>query len=553
MTARILLTLGWLGLAAAPAMAGTFARAPLAPDLGLDALTRRVTREQLGKDLFGEPWAAVTLSHVDVYDRFPYVESRHFVIVSDPAWHRLVVGEVGRGFRAWDGAGGGLGALEAPRGLAVDDRDRVYVADAGRDRVLVLQAASTLGELTLTPVHAITGLSGPQGVAWSDGGTPFAPGDDVLFVAETGGNRVSAWALADGSARRLATLGGLGSGSGRFAGPLAVCVGRDAGASTAEVYVADAHNRRLVRLGFSGGRLEWRGEAPSGADAIPSLAADEWGNLYAAAPQQGLVRKFNARLEPVAELAEAGTRPRSLHVPFATVRDHRDGRTVRAGQPAALVLGDWHESSGLSRFELGVSVEGLVVTGGAVPEASLTLTDRARLALELRERVPAGGGWGGRLLARRDAGTFDAGHVRVALAPADLAMARDGVELELVAVATPLYAGGSPSRAAVGFRAEAGGLSLPAVAAVLPAWPNPTRDASNLRFALPAGGAPARLTLHDAGGRLVRRFPGPFAPGVNEVRWDGRDEAGRAVRPGLYFFQLEAGGTRLTRRLMVVR
>jgi hypothetical protein len=133
-------------------------------------------------------------------------------------------------------------------------------------------------------------------------------------------------------------------------------------------------------------------------------------------------------------------------------------------------------------------------------------------------------------------------------------MAKDGAALELVAVAMPLYAGGSASRAAVAFSAHAGGLALPATAAVLPAWPNPTRDASQLRFALPAAGATnARLSLHDAGGRLVRRFAGPFAAGVNEVRWDGRDEAGRAVRSGLYFFQLEAGGVRLTRRLVVVR
>lgn len=553
MTSRILLTLGWLGLAAAPVMADTFARAPLAPDLGLDALTRRVTREQLGRELFGDPWAAVTLSHVDLYDRFPYVESRHFVVVSDPAWDRLVMGEVGGALRAFDGTGSATGRLSSPRGLAVDDRDRVYVADAGNDRVLVLQASSTFGDLTLTPVHAIEGLADPRGVAWSDAGTPFVSGDDLLFVAETGRNRVAAYALGEGSARRLATLGSLGSGTGRFAGPLAVCVGRDAGVSTSDVYVADSHTRRIVRLGFTGGRLEWRGEVPSGADAVPSLVADEWGNLYAAAPHQGIVRKFNARLEPVAELADAAARPRALHVPFSTVRDHRDGRTVRTGQPAALVLGSWNETSGLSRFDLGVSVEGLVVAGGSVPEASLTLTDRARLALEVRERAPAGGGIG-RTLSRREVSTFDAGHVRVPLTRDDLALARDGAELELVAVATPLYAGGVPSRAAVAFRSQAGGLPLPVSAAVLPAWPNPTRDASHLRFALPAAGAgSARLSLHDASGRRVRSFAGPFAAGVHEVRWDGRDDAGRAVRSGLYFFQLDAAGTKLTRRLVVVR
>ena len=45
------------------------------------------------------------------------------------------------------------------RGLAVDDQDRVYVADAGHGRVLVLQASTTFDELTLTPLYAIEGLS----------------------------------------------------------------------------------------------------------------------------------------------------------------------------------------------------------------------------------------------------------------------------------------------------------------------------------------------------------------------------------------------------------
>src|SRR5262249_60293229 len=121
---RILLMIGLVGALAVPAGAATFAPAPLAPDFGVDALTRRVTRDQLGRNLFGDPWATVTLSHVDVYDRFPFVESRHFLIVSDPAWNRLVYGEGGQALAAFDGAGTPPGALFSPRRLAVRDHDR---------------------------------------------------------------------------------------------------------------------------------------------------------------------------------------------------------------------------------------------------------------------------------------------------------------------------------------------------------------------------------------------------------------------------------------------
>ena len=532
------------------AAAATFAPAPLAPDLGLDALTRQVTREQLGRSLFGDPWATVTISHVDVYDRFPFVESRHFIVVSDPAWNRLVYGETGKSLSAFDGVGTSTGALAAPRGLAVDDADRIYVADAGNSRVLVLQANTTFDQLTLTPLFAIDGLSDPSGVAWSDGGTPFDPHDDALFVAETGKNRVAAYTLADGAARLSATLGALGAGDGHFAGPFSVAVGRESGASTGDVYVGDAHNRRIVRLGWNGAQLSWRGSAPSGADAIPSLATDEWGNVYAAAPQQGAVLKFNAGLERIAELRDGLTRPRALTVPYFTVRDHRDGRVVRTGQPAALVLEPWGEATGLKRWDLGVSVEGLAVAGADAPVASFTLTDRAAVSLELADRAS------GRVLARRDAGTFDAGHVSVPLTAADLAAAPATGDLVLKLTATPAYAaGGSPATASVALAARGGGLVPPSAAMLLPAWPNPARFGTHFRFALPAAAADrASLTVMDAGGRRVRAFPGPFAAGMNEVAWDGLDGDGHAVRSGLYFYELSLPGSpKLSHRLVVVR
>jgi hypothetical protein len=37
------------------------------------------------------------------------------------------------------------------------------------------------------------------------------------------------------------------------------------------------------------------------------------------------------------------------------------------------------------------------------------------------------------------------------------------------------------------------------------------------------------------------------------VAWDGRDDRGRAVRSGLYFYCLDVAGTRLSKHLVVVR
>lgn len=78
----IVLSLGLSLVAATAPQAGTFERARIVPDLGLDAITRGVTRQQVGRELFSDPWATATIGHVDLYDVFPYVESRTFQIVS---------------------------------------------------------------------------------------------------------------------------------------------------------------------------------------------------------------------------------------------------------------------------------------------------------------------------------------------------------------------------------------------------------------------------------------------------------------------------------------
>lgn len=83
-----------------------------------------------------------------------------------------------------------------------------------------------------------------------------------------------------------------------------------------------------------------------------------------------------------------------------------------------------------------------------------------------------------------------------------------------------------------------------------PAEPNPSRGVSRLRFALSRGG-PARLEVFDVSGARVRRLAGgDHAAGEHEARWDGKDDQGRRVRPGLYFARLEAEG-RILRRTIV--
>ena len=75
-------------------------------------------------------------------------------------------------------------------------------------------------------------------------------------------------------------------------------------------------------------------------------------------------------------------------------------------------------------------------------------------------------------------------------------------------------------------------------------------------FALAGFRGTARITLHDLSGRIVRTWSqvGFFrAPDGLRLVWDGLDDGGRAVQPGLYVARLEADGHDVSARVMFLR
>ena len=89
--------------------------------------------------------------------------------------------------------------------------------------------------------------------------------------------------------------------------------------------------------------------------------------------------------------------------------------------------------------------------------------------------------------------------------------------------------------------------------ALSPARPNPAPGGSAIAFSLPHAGD-ARLVVYDLAGARVRTLiDGPRPAGSANVAWDGRDDHGRLVQPGAYFFRLEFEGHQLTQRLVLMR
>jgi len=85
------------------------------------------------------------------------------------------------------------------------------------------------------------------------------------------------------------------------------------------------------------------------------------------------------------------------------------------------------------------------------------------------------------------------------------------------------------------------------------AAPNPFNPWTSIRFELPHA---ARVELHifDVAGARVRKLVGgPLEAGPHEVTWDGKDDRGRNLASGAYFYRLSADGDAQAKKLILLR
>jgi hypothetical protein len=84
-------------------------------------------------------------------------------------------------------------------------------------------------------------------------------------------------------------------------------------------------------------------------------------------------------------------------------------------------------------------------------------------------------------------------------------------------------------------------------------FPNPFNPRTTIGFALPRA-SPVQLAIYTVNGQLVRTLVDrELAAGEHAVTWYGRDETGRRVATGTYFYQLRAGDFREVRKLTLVK
>ncbi len=94
---------------------------------------------------------------------------------------------------------------------------------------------------------------------------------------------------------------------------------------------------------------------------------------------------------------------------------------------------------------------------------------------------------------------------------------------------------------------------VPLVNALHQNHPNPFNPSTTISFSLRDRGI-VSLAVYDVAGRLVRvLIDDVMEAGPRDVTWDGRDNAGRVVASGVYFYRLEAGNFTETKKMVLLR
>ena len=191
--------------------------------------------------------------------------------------------------------------FNGPSGIAVDGAGNVYVADAGNNLIRQITPDGTVSTLAGTVVAADTSntitaeplFAGPSGVAVDASGN--------VYVADAGNNRICV-VNPSGVTKTLAGSGGAGANDGTgisatFNNPTGVAVD-----ASGNVYVADFLNNLIRKIAPGGVVTTLAGTGAIGSDNgagtsasfyFPnSLAVDASGNVYVTDDINNLIRQI---------------------------------------------------------------------------------------------------------------------------------------------------------------------------------------------------------------------------------------------------------------------
>jgi len=222
--------------------------------------------------------------------------------------------------KAWGQKGKADGEFDAPIGIAITNKDEIYVSEFRNNRVQKFDAdGKFLAKFDVEPA--------PGGIAVN--------GKGEIFVAPMMLHKICVY---DDAGKLLRTWGKQGTGDGEFDQPGGMALAPDG-----TLYIADQVNRRIQHFTPEGNFLGKWGEYGTAAgqfDGVEGIknrtggpnfvAVDQEGNVYTTEAKLGRIQKFTAVGKPLFAFGNNSTdpggfggRPKNLPGPIAILVDPR--------------------------------------------------------------------------------------------------------------------------------------------------------------------------------------------------------------------------------------
>jgi hypothetical protein len=94
---------------------------------------------------------------------------------------------------------------------------------------------------------------------------------------------------------------------------------------------------------------------------------------------------------------------------------------------------------------------------------------------------------------------------------------------------------------------------IPDVFALKQNYPNPFNPVTTIRYDIPEN-THVKMVIYDILGRQVRTLVNrDHDPGYYKILWDGRNEMGKEMASGVYFYQIHAGSFHKNAKMIVVK
>jgi hypothetical protein len=99
----------------------------------------------------------------------------------------------------------------------------------------------------------------------------------------------------------------------------------------------------------------------------------------------------------------------------------------------------------------------------------------------------------------------------------------------------------------------AAGIASGVVASAISVHPNPFSSSTTISLT-PGAGAVTAVSIFNVEGKLMRRLlPSTAGPGLRDAVWDGRDDRGSVVPPGIYFARLRTASEEASAKVVLLR